>query len=228
VTRSRSEDDLAWLGVAGLHEKLQKGEYTATDVTGFFLDRIDRFDPELQSYASTWPERALRSAARLDRLKDQGLPLGPLHGVPIALKDLCDVAGECTFAGTTVLGSSPAPANAEVVAKAWRSRQAFSRRLEGCFETVDVLAAPVIPTLFAANTNLADLEATPEASSAIRFVSPFNLSGSPSLTLPCGFDREDAPIGFQLIGRHLEESRLLTLGSAYQTSTDWHRRRPGL
>jgi amidase len=112
------------------------------------------------------------------------------------------------------------------VAEGWEARIEFSRRFAALFEDIDALAAPVIPGLFAANTNLSDVEAYPEAASAVRYTTPFNLSGSPSLTFPVGFDSEDAPIGFQLIGPHLAEPELLRLGAVYQHFTDWHLRHP--
>ena len=69
--------------------------------------------------AALWPERVRARADALDReaerRRSQGLPLEPLHGVGVALKDLCDVAGEPTRAGTTVLGDPPAQEDAEVV-----------------------------------------------------------------------------------------------------------------
>ena len=126
------------------------------------------------------------------------------------------------------------------VAHAWKTRIGFTRRLEGCFFAggatcpadapagLDAIIAPVIPGLFAANVNLADVAATPGAATAMRFTSPFNLSGSPSLTMPGGFDSEGAPIGFQLVGAHLAESKLLALGSAFQAATDWHSSHPSL
>ncbi len=462
------EDEIAWLGVEALCQGFETGDLEVGAVVDAFLRRIERLDPELRAYSVVWPDRARRAAERLDAVRDEGAPLGPLHGVPIALKDLCDVAGEPTHAGTTVLGESPAVADAEVVARleaagavllgkvkmtegafvahhpsvtppvnpwnaarwtgisssgsgvavaaglctaalgtdtggsirypsaacglsglkpthgrvslrgvfplaesldhigpmarsvddvarifpvlcghdpsdpwslasnppvatpsalaphvqgvrigldrryceadvdaevvaalhaaldvlrglgaelvelelptpddvlgawvplaaaevaaahaatfpsraddygpelrevielglsvdgravadAWKRRQAFARRLEACFDRVDVLVAPVIPTRFAADTNLADLAAHPAAGIAIRFTSPFNSSGSPSLTLPSGFDDEGAPIGFQLIGAHRDEARLLALGAAFQGATGWHARRP--
>ena len=126
------------------------------------------------------------------------------------------------------------------VAHAWKMRVAFSRRLEGCFEAggdtcpaaapkgLDAIIAPVIPGLFKANTNLADIAGTPGAAVAVRYTSPFNLSGSPSLTMPGGFDAEEAPIGFQLVGAHRAESKLLALGAAYQAATEWHTKHPRL
>lgn len=62
----------------------------------------------------------------------------------------------------------------------------------------------------------------------MRFTAPFDMSGSPSLTLPGGATAEGLPVGFQLIGRHFDEALLLRAGYAYQQATDWHRRRPPL
>ena len=66
------------------------------------LDRIDRLDPKLKSYATLTPERALADAARLDAETAAGKSRGPLHGVPIAVKDLCDTEGVPTAAGMAI------------------------------------------------------------------------------------------------------------------------------
>jgi aspartyl-tRNA(Asn)/glutamyl-tRNA(Gln) amidotransferase subunit A len=61
-----------------------------------------------------------------------------------------------------------------------------------------------------------------------RFTYPFNLSGFPSLVLPCGFDLEGLPIGMQIAGAPWQEALLVRVGHAFQQATDWHRRRPPL
>ncbi|MBM3649936.1 MAG: amidase [Alphaproteobacteria bacterium] len=66
------------------------------------LDRIARLDPTLKSYATLTPERALADAARLDAEAAAGTARGPLHGVPIAVKDLCNTQGVPTAAGTSI------------------------------------------------------------------------------------------------------------------------------
>ena len=62
----------------------------------------------------------------------------------------------------------------------------------------------------------------------VRFTMPFNMSGSPTITLPCGRTEAGTPIGFQIVGRHLEEEMLVRAGYAWQTATDWHREHPDL
>jgi aspartyl-tRNA(Asn)/glutamyl-tRNA(Gln) amidotransferase subunit A len=52
-----------------------------------------------------------------------------------------------------------------------------------------------------------------------------NLAGLPALSLPCGF-ADQLPIAISLVGRAFSENHLLVLGRAFQSHTDWHRRRP--
>lgn len=61
-----------------------------------------------------------------------------------------------------------------------------------------------------------------DAHRLLRFTAPFNFSGHPTLTLPCGFDSKGLPISFQLVGPHLSEDLLCRAGHAYQSLTDWH------
>lgn len=60
------------------------------------------------------------------------------------------------------------------------------------------------------------------------FVSPASIAGVPGLSVPCGFDRNGLPIGMQLIGPRMAESRVLQFGHQYQQATDWHTRAPNL
>jgi aspartyl-tRNA(Asn)/glutamyl-tRNA(Gln) amidotransferase subunit A len=55
---------------------------------------------------------------------------------------------------------------------------------------------------------------------------PVNLAGLPALSLPCGFDRQGLPIGMQLIGSVLGETRLFEVAHAYEQATPWHLKRP--
>jgi amidase len=56
----------------------------------------------------------------------------------------------------------------------------------------------------------------------LRFTAPFDMSGSPTITMPCGFNAKGLPVGFQLVGPHLSEALLLRAGHAYQQATPWH------
>lgn len=60
------------------------------------------------------------------------------------------------------------------------------------------------------------------------FAKPADFSGSPSLTVPCGFSKDGAPIGIQFIGNHLDEEMICRIGYAYEQNTEWHNKHPTL
>ncbi|HTY57132.1 MAG TPA: amidase [Candidatus Binataceae bacterium] len=64
------------------------------------------------------------------------------------------------------------------------------------------------------------------AASLSRLTRPANMTGLPAIALPSGFSREGLPVSFQIIGRPFDEATVLRAAHAYQSATDWHRRRP--
>ena len=111
--------------------------------------------------------------------------------------------------------------------------QQVRRRLIDAFlaamEPVDLLVTPTGPT--AATLLDGDLitgdEADPQVLAAlIHFSGPFNLTGFPAVSIPCGFTPGGLPVGVQLIGKPWQEGTLLAAAHAYEQSTDWHRRLP--
>lgn len=106
-------------------------------------------------------------------------------------------------------------------------RDRFKGRLRQVFAGVDVVALPALPTAPMTIERRAELRRDPAtASTVLLFTAPFDFSGSPTITLPGGFAASGLPIGFQLIGRHLDEATLLRAGDVFQQATDWHLRRP--
>ena len=87
------------------------------DATQAILDRIDRLDPRLKSYATLTRERALADAAARDAETAAGTSRGPLHGVPIAVKDLCNTEGVATAAGMAIHRANVPTEDATVVAR---------------------------------------------------------------------------------------------------------------
>ena len=105
----------------------------------------------------------------------------------------------------------------------------FAGRVAALFGDIDLLVVPAQGIASPTNARIATLAADPQAGRALpRFTFPFDLSGSPTITLPCGFTAAGTPIGFQFVGRHLDEALLVRAGCAYQNATDWHRRHPAL
>jgi amidase len=106
-------------------------------------------------------------------------------------------------------------------------RLRFSRELSELFESVDVLLIPTMPVPIPSLDLMKAYGEDPNVLLGIlRFTAPFNFSGSPTLTLPNGFDAAEMPLSMQLVGPHLSEDVLVRVGHAFQVATDWHRRRP--
>ena len=105
--------DLAFAGLAQQAELIRAGDVSSRELVELYLERIERLDPQLNSYRVVMAERALADADQADaRRRSDGDR--PLLGVPIALKDNVDVAGELTTHGTSAYGE-PAREDAEIV-----------------------------------------------------------------------------------------------------------------
>jgi aspartyl-tRNA(Asn)/glutamyl-tRNA(Gln) amidotransferase subunit A len=81
------------------HEELVTGKRSAEDLVRSCLDRIRARDPVIQAWALVEPESALSQARACDARRTAGEPLGPLHGIPLGIKDIIDVKGWPTTAG---------------------------------------------------------------------------------------------------------------------------------
>ena len=94
--------DLHYLSLDEVARRLKARKLTSVELTRSMLDRIGKVDPKLGSYATLTADRALADAARLDAETAAGTSRGPLHGVPIAVKDLCNTEGIATAAGMDI------------------------------------------------------------------------------------------------------------------------------
>lgn len=81
------------LSALDLAEAIAKGSVRAVEATEAFLAHIGEQDTRIQAWAHLDPQFALAQAKALDRHREKGHPLGPLHGVPVGIKDIVDVAG---------------------------------------------------------------------------------------------------------------------------------------
>jgi aspartyl-tRNA(Asn)/glutamyl-tRNA(Gln) amidotransferase subunit A len=93
-------NDTAFSSLADLARGLKKGAYSSRELTQMFLDRIARYDEKAHAYVAVYGESALLQAHAADLQRQAGLPLPPLHGLPIAVKDLCEIEGKVTAAGS--------------------------------------------------------------------------------------------------------------------------------
>ena len=96
------------------------------------------------------------------------------------------------------------------------------RRCELLLNLYDVLILPTTPI---SAPVLEGEDALERARQLTRFTSPFNLTGLPALTVPCGFTKDGLPIGLQFVSRAWNEAGVLRAGFAFQQATDWHTRK---
>jgi len=99
------------------------------------------------------------------------------------------------------------------------------------FERYDVLLTPTMPTVAweagqpaparIAGRSIADFDYTP-------FTFPFNLTGQPAATVPCGFSSDGLPIGLQIVGRRLDDATVLRVCAAFEAARPWTGKRPAL
>jgi aspartyl-tRNA(Asn)/glutamyl-tRNA(Gln) amidotransferase subunit A len=110
--------------------------------------------------------------------------------------------------------------------KAQQVRTLIKNDFEEAFKKVDLIVTPTTPT--------AAFRAGEKTSDPLQmylsdiFTISVNLGGVPGISIPCGHTANNLPVGLQLIGRHFGEEKILQTAYAYEQSTEWHTRRPGI
>jgi len=115
--------------------------------------------------------------------------------------------------------------------KAQRAKARLRQEMLTALAGVDVLLTPgeLIPPLphDARSATINGREVSLMAA-LISATCPFNLTGQPALTLPCGFTTSGLPIALQIVGKPFDETTVLRVGHAYEVHTPWHERRPSV
>jgi aspartyl-tRNA(Asn)/glutamyl-tRNA(Gln) amidotransferase subunit A len=115
--------------------------------------------------------------------------------------------------------------------KGQRVRALMRDEVDEAFTKVDVLVSATTPVAAPAvgeSQAVVGGERQPLRPTLIRFTRPFNLTGHPAVSVPCGITAQGLPIGMQIVGRPFDEATVLRVADAYQRATDWRERRPPL
>ncbi|RLE12836.1 Asp-tRNA(Asn)/Glu-tRNA(Gln) amidotransferase GatCAB subunit A [Candidatus Aerophobetes bacterium] len=108
--------------------------------------------------------------------------------------------------------------------KALRVRTLIKQDFEKAFEKFDVLLTPTSPTVaFKVGEKIDD---PLKMYLSDIFTISANLAGIPGISIPCGFGRENLPVGLQILGKPFEEETLLRVAYAYEQDTEWRKRKP--
>jgi aspartyl-tRNA(Asn)/glutamyl-tRNA(Gln) amidotransferase subunit A len=110
-------EDIAGLDIAGTAKAIRSKSLSSIELTELMLARIALIDPQLRAYVEVLSESALEAAKAADGEIGNGKDRGPLHGIPIAIKALYDVAGVKTASGSKVRQDYVPDADATVVQK---------------------------------------------------------------------------------------------------------------
>jgi aspartyl-tRNA(Asn)/glutamyl-tRNA(Gln) amidotransferase subunit A len=105
------------LSIDGIRNALVEERITATGLAGDFYDRIKKDDPEIGAFLSLSEKRALTQAGLIDQMAAEGLPLPPLAGVPVAIKDVMVTRDVRTTAGSKILDNFIPPYDCTAVAR---------------------------------------------------------------------------------------------------------------
>jgi len=117
--------------------------------------------------------------------------------------------------------------SASEMQKIWVRRRRFSGEVRGYFQNYDLLLIPAQPMASPTCKQMLTIGTVPaELARLIKFTAPFDMSGSPTITLPAGFTSKNTPVAIQLVAGHMAEATLVRAGSAFQQVTDWHSRTP--
>ena len=108
------DNELTYASIDELAPRIRSGDLSPVALTQDSLDRIDRLEPSLNAFLEVFSESALAQARVAESEIRDGRYRGPLHGITIALKDLIDVSGTVTTAGSTILKDNVATSDATV------------------------------------------------------------------------------------------------------------------
>ncbi len=110
--------------------------------------------------------------------------------------------------------------------KAQQVRTLIKKDFENAFHNVDIIVTPTSPT---AAFKIGEKTSDPlQMYLSDIFTISVNLAGVPAISVPCGFTKNNLPIGLQFIGKHFDEESLIKIAYAYEQATDWHKRKPDL
>jgi aspartyl-tRNA(Asn)/glutamyl-tRNA(Gln) amidotransferase subunit A len=115
--------------------------------------------------------------------------------------------------------------------KAEQYRSLLMEAFRRVFADVDVVVTPTTPlTAWKVGEWTVPVGEREDSvlSASWRFTYPFNLAGLPAISVPCGFDRRELPIGLQIAAKPFDEAMVLRVAHAYERAHDWHRRMPPL
>ncbi|MGY8958575.1 MAG: amidase family protein, partial [Alphaproteobacteria bacterium] len=112
---SQISNDPAFMPISALSQAIQSGALSPVDLMARFLARIGAYDEKLHAFVCFYEDDARMAAEAADKAIRAGHSVGPLHGIPIAIKDIVDMEGRVTTGGSKVWIDRVSPVTATLV-----------------------------------------------------------------------------------------------------------------
>jgi Asp-tRNA(Asn)/Glu-tRNA(Gln) amidotransferase A subunit family amidase len=210
--------DLCATPAVELARLIRSRELSATELLTAVLARIDEVNPPINAIVTLAAEQAFAVAAGLDARAARGSFDGPLHGLPIAVKDLAETAGIRTTFGSPIFASF-ALTGEQIAAARARHAEIFGRVRSFLADgPYDVLALPTVQVVpFGVEQEwVSQINGEPMATYIdwLRSCSRITVSAHPAVSVPAGLTASGLPVGVQLVGRYGADRRLLEIAAA--------------
>lgn len=112
-----TDDNILFASISEVGKRYRSGDLSPVEVTQLTLERIEALNPTLNAFITVTGDVAMQAARRAEQELQAGTDRGPLHGIPVALKDLVDTAGIRTTAGSRILAEHVPEQDAPIVTR---------------------------------------------------------------------------------------------------------------
>jgi len=195
---------------------------------------FDRLDPEVRSAVMTAIHVIGKQVAEL---KEVSLPpvggaavIGPYAETYAWHKETFDGTPGKYMLHTRQAIEANSKMDAATYIRAHWQLERLRRTVDSAFDGFDLVVLPTMNILPPKLKDMIDEDAHPAPHDPKSYgnASLFNLYGTPAISVPCGFSADGLPIGLCISGPHFSEGKILALAKAYESATEWHKRRPPL
>jgi aspartyl-tRNA(Asn)/glutamyl-tRNA(Gln) amidotransferase subunit A len=201
---------------------------------GLPLGCYDRLDPEVQAAVMSAIE-VIRKLVK--EIKEVSLPspgeaavIGPYSEAYAWHKETFDATPGKYMLHTRQAIEANSKMDAATYIRAHWQLETLRRTVDQAFTDFDLVVLPTMNILPPTLQDMLDEDAHPALHDPRSYgnATLFNLYGTPAISLPCGFSNSGLPIGLCISGPHFSEGKILALARAYESATEWHKRRPPL
>ncbi|MDJ0819263.1 MAG: amidase family protein [Desulfobacterales bacterium] len=239
-----SNSEICFMTATEMAERIRTRDLSCRDFMEAHLNQIDRINPMVNAIVTRVPaEQAMDQAAAADEALARGEAVGPLHGLPIAHKDLVPNSGMRTTWGSPIYKDFIKDSviwNIEQgqvltgprIGRAEKKRTELYHRVREFMETHEFLVCPVnqVPPFDVNQQWIEEINGVKMASYIdwMRSCYYVTITGLPAISVPCGFTPEGLPVGMQIVDRPNAEFSVLQLAHAFECATGFWKQRPAV